>query len=194
MYFSFRSEGLAEADSLKASGFWRKRVCPGPHGSDLQRGNPVNASNATKPETQLGTNRYYGLGVDALVTVCSGNTNSIFGLCMDALVIGCTRNTNVIMVWAGMLWRPYALGTPTSLCCAHGCSGYRMRWKHERYNGLGMDAVVSVRTRSANVIMVCVWMLWWAYALETRTLYFVALGMDALVIPRTQTSKKSDAW
>ena len=36
--------------------------------------------------------RYYGWGMDALVTVCFWNTN-------------------VIMVWAWMLWSPYALGT-----------------------------------------------------------------------------------
>ena len=62
--------------------------------------------------------RYYGLGMDALVTVCSWNTNVIivrhgcsshrmllehersYGLGMDALVTVCSWNTNVIMVWA----------------------------------------------------------------------------------------------
>ena len=48
--------------------------------------------------------RYYGLGMDALVSVDSGNTNVYYGLGMDALVSVGSRNTNVIMVWAWMLW------------------------------------------------------------------------------------------
>ena len=40
--------------------------------------------------------RNYDLGMDALVTVCSWNTNGI-------------------MIWAWMLWSPYALGTRTEL-------------------------------------------------------------------------------
>ena len=51
-----------------------------------------------------------GLGMDALVSVCSRNTR-YYGLGMDALVSVCSRNTNVIMVWAWMLWTAYALGT-----------------------------------------------------------------------------------
>ena len=47
--------------------------------------------------------RYSGLGMDALVIVCSWNTNVIYGLGMDALVMVCSWNTNVIMVWAWML-------------------------------------------------------------------------------------------
>ena len=76
--------------------------------------------------------RNYGLGMDALDAVCSGNTDSWFGhgcssrrillehernhcLCMDALVGVCSWNTNEIMVWAWMLWSPYALGTRMEL-------------------------------------------------------------------------------
>ena len=59
--------------------------------------------------------RYYGLGMDALVSVCPWNTNVIMvwawmlEMCrfpfyrpigMDALVSVCSWNTNVIMVWA----------------------------------------------------------------------------------------------
>ena len=40
--------------------------------------------------------RNYDLGMDALVTVCSWNTNGI-------------------MIWAWMLWSPYALGTRTDV-------------------------------------------------------------------------------
>ena len=70
--------------------------------------------------------RYYGLGMDALVThICSWNTNVITrvikgghgysddrvlleherysGVGMDALMTVCSRNTNIIEVWARML-------------------------------------------------------------------------------------------
>ena len=67
--------------------------------------------------------RYCGLGMDALVTVCS-------------------RNTNVIMVWVWMQWYPYALDTRTLLWFGHGCTGSRMLLKHERYHSLGMDTLV----------------------------------------------------
>ena len=40
--------------------------------------------------------RNYDLGMDALGTVCSWNTNGI-------------------MIWAWMLWEPYALGTRAEL-------------------------------------------------------------------------------
>ena len=123
--------------------------------------------------------RYYGLGMDALVSVCSWNTN-------------------VIMVCAWMLWSAYALGTRTLLWFEHGCFGQRMLSEHQRYYGLRMDALVSVCSRNTNVIMFCAWMLWSAYALGTRTLLwfehgcfgqrmlsehecYCGLGMDALV-------------
>ena len=48
--------------------------------------------------------RHYGLGMDAVVAVCSCNTNGI-------------------VVWAWMLWSPYAVGTRTELWFWHGCSG-----------------------------------------------------------------------
>ena len=101
-----------------------------------------------------------------------------YGLGMDALVTARTRNTNVIMVWAWILWLSDALGTRTSLWFGHGCSGYRMQSERERLSGLGMDALVSVCTRNTryyglgmdalvsvcirntNVIMVWAWMLW----------------------------------
>ena len=38
----------------------------------------------------------------------------------------CSWNTNASMVWAWMLWSPYALGTRTVLWFGHGCSGQRM--------------------------------------------------------------------
>ena len=77
-----------------------------------------------------------------------------YGLSMDALVSVCSRNTNVIMVWAWMLWSAYALGTRTLLLFGHGCFGQRMLSEHKRYYCLGMDALVSVCSRNTNVIMV----------------------------------------
>ena len=111
--------------------------------------------------------RYYGLGMDAPVTVCSWNTNVImvwawmlssssalqhechFGLGMDATVTVCSWNTNVIMVWAWMLQRPYAPGTLTS--------------EHERCMVWGIRCIWFGE-----------WMLWPAYALETRTFFVVS--------------------
>ena len=98
---------------------------------------------------------------------------------MDALVTVCSWNTSGSMIWAWMLWSPYALGTRTELGFGHGCSGQRMLWEHERDYGWA-------------------WMLWSPYALGTRTdLWFghgcsgqrmlweherdYGLGMDALV-------------
>ena len=148
--------------------------------------------------------RDYGLGMDALVSVCSGNTNEImvwawmlwssyalgtrtrlwfghgcscqrrlweherdYGLGMNALVIVCSGNTNEIMVWEWMLWSSYALGTRTRLWFGHGCSGQRMLWEHAQDYGLGMDALVSVGSGNTNEIMVWAWNLVSSYALGT---------------------------
>ena len=102
------------------------------------------------------------------------------GLGMDALVIGCTWNTNAIMVGAWMRWGLYALGTRTLLWFEHGCARYRTHSEHERYYGLGMDALVAVCSGNTNVIMVWAWMLWISDALGTQR--YCGLGMDALVI------------
>ena len=48
--------------------------------------------------------------------------------------------------------------------------------KHERYSGMGMDALVTVCSRSTNVVMVLAWMRWQPYALETRTLLWFGHG------------------
>ena len=91
--------------------------------------------------------RFYGLGVDALMTVCSwGTTRTLLGsghgcsndhmllehehyhgFGMDALVTVCSRNTNVI----------------TRVIMV-----------------LGMDALMTVCSWTTNVIMVWAWMLW----------------------------------
>ena len=67
-----------------------------------------------------------------------------YGLGMDALIIVCSWNRNVIIVWAWMLWSSYVLGTRTELWFGHACSGRRMPLEQERYNSLGMDVLVSV--------------------------------------------------
>ena len=54
--------------------------------------------------------RNYGLGMDALVTVCSWKANGI-------------------MAWAWMLQPPRALRTRTELWLGHGCSGHRIFWE-----------------------------------------------------------------
>ena len=76
----------------------------------------------------------YALGTRTLLWFghgCSGyrmllEHERYYGLGMDARVIVCSWNTNVIMVWAWMLWLSYALGTRTLLWFGHGCSGERM--------------------------------------------------------------------
>ena len=84
--------------------------------------------------------RYYGLGMDATVTVCSWNMK-------------------VIMVWAWVLWSPRALGTRTFSWFGHEGYSYRMLLEHKRYCGLGMGATVPVCSWNTNVIMVWAWML-----------------------------------
>ena len=97
--------------------------------------------------------RNYGLGMDALVTVCSCNTN---GIMVWAWMLW---SPNGIMVWTWMLWSPYAPGTRTLLWFGHGCSRDRLLLEHERNYGLGTDFLVSVCTWNTNVIMVWAWML-----------------------------------
>ena len=101
---------------------------------------------------------------------CSGHRmllahERIYALGMDALVTVCSWNTNGIMLWAWMLWSPYALGTRAELCFGHGCSGHSMVFEHERNYALGMDAPVTVCSWNTNGIMRWAWMLWSPYAL-----------------------------
>ena len=94
------------------------------------------------------TDLWFGHGCSGRRMLSEHERNS--GLGMDALVTVCSWNTNRIMVWAWMLWSPYALGTRTELWLGHGCSGHRMLSKHERNYGLGMDALVSVCSWNTN--------------------------------------------
>ena len=93
----------------------------------------------------------FGHGCSGERMLSKHERNYVLG--MDALVIVCSRNTNVIMIWAWMLWSSYVLGTRTLLWFGHGCSGYRMLTKHERYYGLGMDAPVLERSRTSKNAM-----------------------------------------
>ena len=59
--------------------------------------------------------RNYGLGMDALVAVCCTNTNGIMVWAWMLWSPYALWNTNGIMVWACMLWSSSALGTRTEL-------------------------------------------------------------------------------
>ena len=110
----------------------------------------------------------YGLGMNALVTICSWNTNGTMVWAWMLWSRYAPWNTNGIMIWAWKLWSPYALGTRTELWFGHECSGHCMLLEHERNYGLGMDALVTVCSRNTNGIMIWAWKLWSPYALGTR--------------------------
>ena len=114
-----------------------------------------------------------------------------YGLGMDALGIVCSGNTNGIMVWACTLWLSYALGTRTLLWFGHKFSGYRKRWEHERCYGLGLDALVRMHLEHERYIRAC--MLRFSYALGTRTLLWFG-GMDALVISCSWNMNIMTVW
>ena len=87
------------------------------------------------------------------------------------MVYGCSHhqvhsNTNGSTAWAWMLSSSSAL-------------------EHERYDGFGMDALVTVCSWNMNVILVWTWMLSTSSALEHKHNY--GLGMDALNIECTRT-------
>ena len=133
--------------------------------------------------TLLERERSYGLGMDALVSVCFSNTNEIMvwaWMLWSAYALGtrtelwfghecsvsvCSWNTNGIMVWARMLWSAYDFGTRTELWFGHGCSGQSMLLEHERNCDLGMDALVNICSWNTNRTVIWAWMFWCAYAL-----------------------------
>ena len=138
----------------------------------------------------LGHERYHGLGTGAVATVCSWNTNVIM-LGMDALATICSWNANVIMVWAWAQWQPYALGTRTLSCFGHGCSGNRMLLEHERYHGLGMDALATLCSWNTNVIMIWAWAQWQPY--DHRACCAVILTRCRAVVDAS-TSGATSKW
>ncbi len=83
----------------------------------------------------------YGLGVAAVVTVCSWNTDGS-------------------MVWAWMLWSASDLETRAALWFRHGRGGDRMLLEYERNCGLGVAAEVTVRSWNTKGIMVWAWLRW----------------------------------
>ena len=59
------------------------------------------------------------------------------------------------MIWAWMLWEPYALGTRTNYDLGMDALGTVSLWEHERNYDLGMDALGTVRTAGANCLTCC---------------------------------------
>ena len=118
-----------------------------------------------------------------LAVICFGAGSALF-VCWRRIMVWAWMLWSVyalgtrtdILVWPWMHWSPYALGTRTESWFAHGCSGQRMLLKHERNNGLPMDALVTVCSWETNGIMVLAWMLWTTYALGTRTESWFAHG------------------
>ena len=116
--------------------------------------------------------RYYGLGMDATVTVCSWNTNlgtrTLYGLgnTLYGLGNGCSGQRML-------------LKHERSLWFRHGCSGHRVPpdtniiivWGLSDRNAImvwGIDALVTVCSSNTNVLMVWAWVLWSPCALGTR--------------------------
>ena len=95
------------------------------------------------------------------------------GLGMDAIVIVCSRNTNIIMVWAWMLWLSFALGTRALPWFGHGCAIVCSRNTNVIMVGNGCAIVCS---RNTSVTMVWAWMHLLSYALRTRTLLWFGHG------------------
>ena len=154
--------------------------------------------------------RYYGLGEDALVTVCSWTTNVImvwarmhWSPCARGprtllwLEHGCTGHrvlwtTNVIMVWAWMHWSPCARGPRALLCFGQGCTGHRVLVDHERYYGLSMDALVTVCSGPRTL-------LWFGHGCTGHRVLvdherYYALGKDALVTVCSWTTNVIMVW
>ena len=147
---------------------------------------------------------YYGLGVDALVIVCSRNTSvtrvwawmrdsmlsehkRYYGLGMVALFLVCFRNANVLMVWCAIVSMlsepPMTLFIVCSVCSQNTNIITVWAWMrdsmlsaHERYYGLGMDALFIVCSRKTNAIVVWAWMRLSSYAPGTRTFLWFGHG------------------
>ena len=108
----------------------------------------------------------YGLGMDAMETVCSWNTKDVmdrmllqhaghYGLCMNATVTVCSRNTKDVMD--------------------------RMLLQHEGDYGLGMDVKVTVCSWNTKATMVWAWMQWKPYALGTRRMLWTVCSCSTKV-------------
>ena len=75
-----------------------------------------------------------------------------YGLGMDALVIVCSGNTSGIMVWAWMLVSTYALGTHGYRKCCAGCAERQLAscWTVWKLKKSLRTVVYSVRTHTAS--------------------------------------------
>ena len=94
------------------------------------------------------------------------------------LLFGCSHhrvhsNTNRSIAWASMLSSSSAL-------------------EHERYNGLGMDALVTVCSWNRTVTMSWAWMLLSLSAVEHDRYY--GLGMDAFIMECNRTRSLLWFW
>ena len=76
----------------------------------------------------------------------SAATSVLFSLNAQRMLLEEERN----LLWAWMLWSPYALGRRTDLRFGHGCSGHCVLLEHERNSALGMDARVTVGPGARN--------------------------------------------
>ena len=94
------------------------------------------------PSLKTRTELWFGHGCSGQRMLLEHDGN--YGLGMDALVSVCSWNTKGIMVSAWMLWSAYALGTRRELWFGRGCSGQRVLLEHEQ------KAVVSalIKTRT----------------------------------------------
>ena len=136
--------------------------------------------------------RHYGLGMDALVTMCSWTTNVI--MVWEWMHWSpCARGPRTLLWFsAWMHWSPCARGPQASLWFGHGCTGHCVLVDQKRHYGLGMDALVAVCSWTTNVIMVWAWMHWSPCALDQKRHY--GLGMDALVTVCSWTRNVIMVW
>ena len=100
-----------------------------------------------------------------------------------------SSHTNVVRVWAWMPSSPSALGTRAMLWFGHGCCRPRRLLVHERYCGLGVDAVFTLCSWCTNVIMVWAWMLSPTYALGTRTLHGSGISAESVHSQQPKNTK-----
>ena len=87
---------------------------------------------------------YYGLGMDALLTVCTWNTNV-----MMVLATECSENVAV--------------------CWGLGCGDNQMQIEQGYYHGVGMDAPITGWSWSMDVVMAFARMLWHPSGVGART-------------------------
>ena len=139
----------------------------------------------------LGTRRLFWFGNGCTCYRMLSEHERYYGLGMVAQFLVCFRKTNATVVWAWMRLSSYALGTRTLSWFGHGCTSNRMLAEHERSYGLGMDALVIVCSRNANVIMAWAWMR--DSMLSEHERYY-GLGMDALVIVCSRNTNVIMVW